>query len=153
MLTYMFKFACWVAVVGMSVSSHVLALKTIPSTLVNLCVLMFTLWVLFDGVVVAMDLKAAETELLKLQAQLRYHQHQMQTHVELNNATTKHMKESYEIMVEVRNRLISLNNKLKNNETTSVPGSLDSASCSTYSLSSPDSFHRRTRSESRNSTL
>ena len=155
MIPYMFKLACWVAVLGMSVSSHVLSLDMFSNALVNFCVLTFTLWILLDGIMVAMDLRAAETELKNIQAQLRYHQYQTETHVQLNNTTTRHMKESYEIMVEVRNRLISLNNKLKNNETISTPGSLDSVSCSTFSLSTPDLFseHRYTRYSRRNSTM
>ena len=155
MIPYMFKLACWVAVLGMSVSSHVLSLDMFSNALVNFCVLTFTLWILLDGIVVAMDLRAAEAELKNIQAQLRYHEYQTQTHVQLNNATTRHMKESYEIMVEVRNRLISLNNKLKNQGPISTPGSLNSASCSTFSLSTPDLFsdHRFTRSSRRNSTL
>jgi hypothetical protein len=155
MVPYMFKLACWVAVVSMSVSSHVLSLDIISTTLVNFCVLTFTFWIILDGIVVAMDLRAAEAELKNMQAQLRYHEYQTQTHVQLNNATVRHMKESYEIMVEVRNRLISLNNKLKNQGPISTPGSLDSASCSTFSLSTPDLFsgHRFTRSDRRNSSL
>ena len=155
MIPYMFKLACWVAVLGMSVSSHVLSLDMFSNALVNFCVLTFTLWILLDGIVVAMDLRAAEAELKNIQAQLRYHEYQTQTHIQLNNATLKHMKESYEIMVEVRNRLISLNNKLKNQGPISTPGSLNSASCSTFSLSTPDLFaeHRYTRSDRINSTL
>ena len=155
MVAYMLKIACWVAVVGMSVLSHTLAIDAISSAAVNIGVLTFTLWIFFDGIIMATDLKAAEAELINLQAQLRYHQIQTQTHVQLNNATLKHMKESYEIMVEVRNRLISLNNKLKNQGPISTPGSLDSASCSTFSLSTPDLFaeHRYTQSGRRNSTL
>jgi hypothetical protein len=88
----------------------------------------------------ATDLKAAEAELINLQAQLRYHQIQTQTHIQLNNATVRHMKESYEIMVEVRNRLISLNNKLKHGDKAYTTGSLGSESCSTFSLSSRDVY-------------
>lgn len=143
MVAYMLKIACWVAVVGMSVLSHTLAIDAISSAAVNIGVLTFTLWIFFDGIIMATDLKAAEAELINLQAQLRYHQIQTQTHIQLSNATVIHMKESYEIMVEVRNRLISLNNKLKHGDKAYTTGSLGSESCSTFSLSSRDVYSER----------
>ena len=109
----MYKLAAWAAVVCMSISSHVESVNILPQTYVNFTILAFTLWVIFDGMLVASDLRSAEAEIKNIQAQLRFQEIQTQTHAMVNNDTVKNMKENYQILCEIRTRVVTMNQRLK----------------------------------------
>ena len=133
----MYKLAAWTAVVCMSISSHVESVNMFPQTYVNFTILAFTLWVIFDGVLVASDLRAAETEIKNIQAQLRFQEIQTQTHAMVNNDTVKNMKENYQILCEIRMRVIAMNQRLKK-QSTSPDSSLHSETSPPFTSSNTD---------------
>jgi hypothetical protein len=134
----MYRLAAWTAVLCMSFSSHVECVNIIPQTYVNFTILAFTLWVIFDGILVASDLRAAEVEIKNMQANLRFQETQTQTHALVNDDTIKNMKENHQILCEIRMRVISMNQRLKKQLSTSPDGSLHSETSPPFSSSNPD---------------
>ena len=81
---------------------------TLPQTVVHLAIISFAMWVILDSVLVATDLKAAESEIKNLQGQIRFQNNQTQLQSMVNHDTLKNVQENNLILCELMMHMISM---------------------------------------------
>jgi hypothetical protein len=69
------------------------------------------MWVILDSILVATDLRVAESEIKNLQGQIRYQKNQIQMQNMVCYETLKKVKDNNVILCELRTRITSLQNK------------------------------------------